>query len=62
MQKRLLGIFASMAIIMTACGGATTTSAPPASTEPGASTQASAEATAAPTDSNLADDQVLRFP
>jgi oligopeptide transport system substrate-binding protein len=58
MQKRLLGILASMAIIVTACGGATTTSAPPASTEPGASAEAP---TAAPPDSNLADEQILRL-
>ncbi len=56
MQKRLLGIFASLAVIVAACGGTTPTSAPPASTEPGAS----AEVTAAPPDSNLADEQVLR--
>ena len=35
MQKRLLGILASVAIIVAACGGATASSAPPASTEPG---------------------------
>ena len=56
MQKRLLGILASIAVIAAACGGATTSSAPPGSTEPGASTEASA-----PLDSNLADDQILRY-
>ena len=54
MHKQIIGILASMAIVMAACGGATTTSAPPASTEPGASTEASA----APA-SDLADEQIL---
>ena len=37
MQKRLFGILASIAVIAAACGGATTSSAPPASTAPGQS-------------------------
>ena len=57
MQKRLLGIFASLAVIVAACGGATPTSAPPASTEPGAS----AEVTAPPSESNLAEEQILNI-
>jgi len=57
MQKRLLGIFASMAIVLAACGGATTSSAPAeTSTEPGATTEATA-----PPESNLADEQILRY-
>jgi oligopeptide transport system substrate-binding protein len=58
MQKRLLGILASIAVIAAACGSATTSSAPPpASTEPGASVEASA-----PPASDLADEQVIRWP
>ena len=57
MQKRLFGILASVAIVVAACGGATTTSAPPASTEPGAS--APAESAPAASESNLAADQIL---
>jgi oligopeptide transport system substrate-binding protein len=58
MQKRLLGILASIAVIAAACGGATTSSAPAESAAPGES----AAATAAPPDSNLADEQILRWP
>jgi oligopeptide transport system substrate-binding protein len=57
MQKRLLGILASVAVIAAACGGATTSSAPAESTAPGES----AAATAAPPDSNLADEQIIRM-
>jgi oligopeptide transport system substrate-binding protein len=57
MQKRLLGILASIAVIAAACGGATTSSAPAESTAPGES----AAATEAPPDSNLADEQVIRL-
>jgi oligopeptide transport system substrate-binding protein len=58
MQKRLLGIFASFAILLAACGGATTSSAPAEeSAAPGESTEASAPAT----ESNLAEEQVLRI-
>lgn len=57
MQKRLLGIFATMAIVLAACGGATQSSAPAESTEPGPTT----EATQAPPESNLADEQILRY-
>jgi oligopeptide transport system substrate-binding protein len=58
MQKRLFGILASIAVIAAACGGASTTSAPPASTAPGQS--ASAE-TAAPSVADLADEQILHI-
>ena len=57
MQKRLFGILASVAIIVAACGGASATSAPPASTEPGASTPA--ESAPPASESNLAADQTL---
>lgn len=57
MQKRLLGIFGSLAILGAACGGASPSSAPAVSAAPGASVEASA----APA-SNLADKQILRFP
>lgn len=57
MQKRLIGILASIAVISAACGGATTSSAPAESAAPGES----AAATAAPPDSNLADEQVIRL-
>jgi oligopeptide transport system substrate-binding protein len=57
MQKRLLGILASIAVIAAACGGATTSSAPAESTAPGES----AAATQAPPDSNLAAEQILRY-
>ncbi len=56
MQKRLLGIFTSMAVVLAACGGATTSSAPAETPEPGAS----AEVTPAP-ESNLADEQIYRI-
>ena len=55
MHKRLFGILASLAIVAAACGG-TPSSAPPASTAPGASTPA---ATPAPSVSNLAEQQIL---
>jgi oligopeptide transport system substrate-binding protein len=55
MQKRLLGILASVAVIAAACGGATTSSAPAESTAPGES----AAASAAPSESNLAEEQIL---
>jgi oligopeptide transport system substrate-binding protein len=58
MQKRLFGILASIAVIAAACGGATTSSAPPASLAPG---QSAAPATAAPSVSDLADEQILRI-
>jgi oligopeptide transport system substrate-binding protein len=56
MQKRLLGILASIAVIAAACGGATPSSAPAESTAPGESAAASA-----PPDSNLAEEQILRY-
>lgn len=55
MQKRLLGILVSMAVIAAACGSASTSSAPAESVAPGES----AAATQAPPDSNLADEQIL---
>ena len=58
MQKRLFGILASIAVIAAACGGATTSSAPPASSAPGSS---AAPASAAPSVSNLADEQILHI-
>lgn len=57
MQKRLLGILASIAVIAAACGGATPSSAPAESPAPGES----AAATPAPPDSNLAAEQILRY-
>ncbi|MBI3749309.1 MAG: peptide ABC transporter substrate-binding protein [Chloroflexi bacterium] len=59
MQKRLFGILASVAIIVAACGGASATSAPPASTEPGASTPVESASAPAASESNLAADQTL---
>jgi peptide/nickel transport system substrate-binding protein len=51
MQKRLLGMLASVAIVLSACGGATTSSspasAPPAASAPAASTEGSAPAPSA---------------
>ena len=57
MQKRLLGILVSMAVIAAACGSAATSSAPAESTAPGES----AAATQAPPVSNLAEEQILRI-
>jgi oligopeptide transport system substrate-binding protein len=59
MQKQLFGILASVAIVVAACGGASTTSAPPASTEPGASAPAESASAPAASESNLAADQIL---
>jgi oligopeptide transport system substrate-binding protein len=62
MQKRLFGILASIAIIVAACGGASTSSAPSApavSTAPGQS-GAPVESTA-PSAADLAADQVLKI-
>ncbi len=56
MQKRLFGILASMIVIVAACGGATTSSAPAESAAPGESPAASA-----PPVSNLADEQIYRI-
>jgi oligopeptide transport system substrate-binding protein len=58
MQKRLLGILASIAVIAAACGGATPSSAPPAGESPAPGESAAASA---PPDSNLAAEQVLRY-
>ena len=57
MQKRLLGIFGSLAILGAACGGASPSSVPAVSTAPGTSVEASV----APA-SKLADKQILRYP
>jgi oligopeptide transport system substrate-binding protein len=54
MHKRLIGLLATGAILVAACGGATTSSAPATSAEPGASTDASA-----PPEGGLAADQIL---
>jgi oligopeptide transport system substrate-binding protein len=57
MQKRLLGILASIAVIAAACGGATPSSAPAGeSGAPPASGEASA-----PPDTGLAAEQILRY-
>jgi oligopeptide transport system substrate-binding protein len=72
MQKRLLGIVASIAVISAACGGAATSSAPAASQPAGASAPAASSGTpsgsAAPSGSSaaasggpLAADQVLHL-
>ncbi|HEV7604417.1 MAG TPA: ABC transporter substrate-binding protein, partial [Candidatus Limnocylindrales bacterium] len=68
MQKRLLGIAASVAILVSACGGAITStgpSAPAASTPPAGSTEPSSSAAAAsgsPAPSfDLAADQILKI-
>ena len=62
MQKRLFGILASIAVIVAACGGATTSSAPTApaaSTAPGQS--AAPVESAAPSAADLAADQILKI-
>src|SRR5689334_25033126 len=63
MQKRLFGILASVAVIVAACGGATSSSAPPASTAPETSGAPAASAAATPVASaaNLADQQILHI-
>ena len=60
MQKRLFGILASIAVIAAACGGATTSSTAP-STAPGASGSAAPVESAAPSVSDLAENQVLKI-
>ena len=57
MQKRLFGIAATAVMIVTACGGATTSSAPPASS----GTAPSAAASAAPSASAAAADQTITY-
>ena len=59
MRKRLFGILGSVAIIVAACGGATTSSAPPASG--GASSPAASGSAAAPSASAAAGAQTLNF-
>ena len=62
MQKRLFGILASIAVIVAACGGATTSTAPTApaaSTAPGQS--AAPVESAAPSAADLAADQILKI-
>ena len=62
MQKRLFGILASVAVIVAACGGATTSSAPPASAAaPGGSEAPAASATPVASAANLADQQILHI-
>ena len=67
MQKRLFGILASIAILVAACGGATTSSSPaasqPAASQPASSSGASSgpSASAAASGGALADQQTLRL-
>jgi oligopeptide transport system substrate-binding protein len=61
MQKRLFGILASVAVIVAACGGATSSSAPPASTAPETSGAPAASATPVASAANLADQQILHI-
>ncbi len=59
MQNRLFGILASLAIVAAACGGSTASPEPAVTDSPAPG--ATAAPTAAPPDSNLADEQVLRL-
>ena len=61
MQKRLFGILASVAVIVAACGGATSSSAPPASAAPGGSEAPAASSTPVASAANLADQQILHI-
>jgi oligopeptide transport system substrate-binding protein len=61
MQKRLFGILASIAVIVAACGGATSSSAPPASTAPEASGAPAVSSSPAASTADLADQQVLHI-
>ncbi len=65
MQKRLTGILATFAIILAACGGATTSSAPSTapvtSVAPGGSPAASTTESAAPSIADMAATQVLKI-
>jgi oligopeptide transport system substrate-binding protein len=66
MQKRLFGILASVAVIVAACGGATSSSAPPASAPggsaaPGGSEAPAASSTPVASAANLADQQILHI-
>jgi oligopeptide transport system substrate-binding protein len=56
MQKRLLGILVAVSVLAAACGGATTTSAPPAAGESPAPGE-----TAAPPEGGLAAEQTIRI-
>jgi oligopeptide transport system substrate-binding protein len=58
MHKRLLGLLAGAAIVLAACGGATSSSAPATSAEPGASTDTGASEAPA---GGLAADQILNI-
>jgi oligopeptide transport system substrate-binding protein len=58
-HRRPLAAFAILAVLVAACGGASTSSAPAVSTEPGASTPV--ESAPASGDTNLAADQILRM-
>ena len=65
MQKRLFGILASVAVIVAACGGATSSSAPPASTAPESSGAPAASTAPSSTPlasaANLAAQQILHI-
>jgi oligopeptide transport system substrate-binding protein len=62
MQKRLLAVLATISVIAAACGG-TTSSAEPVVTDSPAPGATAAPVTPAPTaESNLADEQIIRFP
>ncbi len=62
MHKRLFGILASVAVIVAACGGATSSSAPPASAgAPGGSEAPAASSTPVASAANLADQQILHI-
>ena len=63
MQKRLLGLLAAGVMIVTACGGATSSASPAASTpaeSPAASSRPRSAAASASPAAELADEQVLR--
>ena len=59
MQKRLFGILASIAVIAAACGGATTSSAPPAGSRSGCF--GTRGRLAAPSGAALAAEQILKI-
>jgi ABC-type transport system substrate-binding protein len=62
MHTRLFGILASVAVIVAACGGATSSSAPPASAgAPGGSEAPAASSTPVASAANLADQQILHI-
>jgi oligopeptide transport system substrate-binding protein len=65
MQKQLIGILATLAIVMAACGGATTSpsasTAPVTSTVPGSPGASTPAESAAPSIADMADTQVLKI-